>query len=185
MDNTICVGGDGGPLIILQAAAVPLWQGAVDFDNSLMGGGDIETDYDVICESATEFGIISRHGRDMAVLWDSEFSAMLLPPHLLSLSADMLVLLPCYHGDSLPSILPHIRNAIAEGRHEYAVPFDIQDTSLRLQVGADGGEGIIYNYKYCDIPVIPGVKRCTVYLVEHNAIKDSVVVITAEEQRGE
>jgi len=180
--ETICVGGDGGPLILLQATAVPQWQGALDFDNSLMGGGDIETDYDVICENAAEFCVLFRYDREMAVLWDSKFSAMLLPPHLLSLSADTLVLMPCYHEADLVSILPHIQKAVAEGRHEYVVPFAVQDKSLRLQVGADGGEGAIYNYKHHDIPVVPGVKHCVVYLVEHNTLKDSVVVITGNNQ---
>jgi len=41
--------GDGGPAIVLQGSVVPQWQGASDFDNSLMAGGTVETDYDVMC----------------------------------------------------------------------------------------------------------------------------------------
>jgi hypothetical protein len=44
------VSGDGGPIIVLQDAAVPNWAGAEDYEESLMAGGTKRTDYDVICE---------------------------------------------------------------------------------------------------------------------------------------
>ena len=39
-------------LVVLQATAAAQWQGANDFDNSLMNGGNVETDYDIICSSS-------------------------------------------------------------------------------------------------------------------------------------
>ncbi len=178
MDNdSVCIGGDGGPLIVLQASAVPQWQGATEFDNSLMGGGDIETDYDVICESvgADEFCVIPRYGLEMLVLWDSEFGGMVMPPHICSLDDDSIILTMCYQANYLPDIVPHIKQTIAEGKPKRSCLFHIKDTPLRLQVGADSG--ISYNYEYLDIPVSPGVKLCNVYLVKHGSLTDTIVVI--------
>lgn len=184
MDNDkVCVGGDGGPLIVLQAAAIPQWQGAANFDNSIMGGGDVETDYDVICENllADEFGVVSRYGREMLVLWDSENGAMTLPPHMFGLAPGTVVVTYCYTDADLTHILPHMVERVARGGAERAVPFHIQDITLRLQVGADGGDDAAYSYEHLDIPALPGVRQCDVYLFDHpiksDWLKDMVVII--------
>tara|TARA_R110002072_G_scaffold86855_3_gene196076 strand:+ start:225 stop:581 length:357 start_codon:yes stop_codon:yes gene_type:complete len=70
------VQGDGGPVILLQEGAIPLWRGAADFERSLLEGGDLETDYDVICE-APELSAIRHHERDMLVLSDCSWHARL------------------------------------------------------------------------------------------------------------
>lgn len=49
MAEDFCIEGDGGPLVLLQSTVVPMWQGARIFENSVMNGGQLETDYDIIC----------------------------------------------------------------------------------------------------------------------------------------
>lgn len=181
MINTdTCVGGSGGPLIVLQDAVVPLWQGASDFDNSLMGGGDIETDYDVICDDGQPpkcVFVLNRHGRDMLVLWQSAYGAALLSPESLALSAGTIVLTFCIPPDELPTILPQIVARVQRGQPEHLMPLNIEDTMLRLQVGADSAEPS-YTYTFVDIPVSLGLWQCEVYLVEHDTLVDEVVVIS-------
>ncbi|MEO7715888.1 MAG: Imm21 family immunity protein [Capsulimonas sp.] len=178
MEESLCVGGDGGPLIVIQASAVPLWQGASDFENSLMNGGDVETDYDVICDLPGELGVgmVTRYEREMLVLWDSEFSATRLPSEALSLAPDVIVLTMAYHPDDLPGILPIIAECVQAGAPERSLPFFVQDEMLRLQVGADCAEPS-YLYQYLDIPIAPGRKQCEIYSVKHNSLEDEVVVI--------
>ncbi len=176
-----CVGGSSGPLIVLQDAAVPLWQGASDFDNSLMGGGYIETDYDVICgdgQPPEGVFVLNRHGRGMLVLWQSAYGAALLSPKPLALSADTIVLTFCIHSDDFPAImLPHIVARVQRGQPEHLMSLGIEDTMLGLQVGADSAEPS-YTYNFVDIPVSPGLWQCEVYLVEHDSLVDEVVVIS-------
>ena len=178
MEEWLCVGGDGGPLVVLQASAAAQWQGARDFENSLMNGGDVETDYDVICAVPGEdgVGIAARYGREMVVLWDSEFGAMQIPSETVSLGPEAIVLTMCYQGDDLLDILPIIVECVRAGRPEKSLSFDVLDTSLRLQVGADCAEPS-YDYSIIDLPITPGRKRCDVYLMEHDSLTDEVVVI--------
>ena len=181
-DTDLCIGGDGGPLILLQASAVPQWQGVNDFENSLMNGGDVETDYDVICKSlgAKEFCVLPRHGRDMLVLWDSEFGAMLLPPQSLSLSSGTLVLTQCYSADDLSAILPKMQERLRRGDCDISLPFHAEETTLRLQVGADGPNPS-YIYDYLDVPISVGLRRCDAYLIELGSYSDAVIIINESE----
>jgi RNAse (barnase) inhibitor barstar len=182
-DDDACVGGDGGPLVVLQATAIPQWQGARNFENSLMNGGNVETDYDIICNGQGTEGIcvVNRYGRDLLALWDCEFGATLLPPHLLLLPPDALVFTQCYPQDDLPDILPQILEHIQQREPRQSLLFNVQDTMLRLQVGADGSEPSAV-YGNLDIPVAPGIKRCDVYLVESDSLHDEVVIINADSQ---
>jgi hypothetical protein len=177
-NDHLCVGGDGGPLIVLQAAAVPLWQGARNFEHSVMNGGQIETDYDFICDwQGTEYiRVITRYGRDLLVLWNCEWGAIFLPPDSLSLPPDALVLTRCFHEDDLPDILPKIMERIQQGEPHCSLLFNAQDTTLRLQVGADSAEPS-YLYDYMDISVSSGMKRCDFYLVEYDSSSEEVILI--------
>ncbi len=174
-DTNACVGGDGGPLIVLQASAVAQWQGANDFDNSLMGGGNIETDYDVVCAHDTG-GVVTRYDREILVLWDSEFGAGFLPPEPLSLSSDALVISLCFHPDDFAEILPAIVERVGMGQPEQSSLFNIQDTMLRLQVAADNADPS-YLYNFIDTPVTPGLRQCDVYHVKHDSLVSEVIVI--------
>lgn len=148
-----CVGGDGGPLIVLQASAIALWQGASDFNNSLMSGGNVETDYDVICQCEKEVTLIKRYDRDMLVLWDSEWGG-----HIIALpSGEIIITQGCFDIEELPDL----SNRQALGNSLRSFPSDIQDTSLRLLVGADDGNG--KTWEYSDVDVIPRVRNCDVY----------------------
>src|SRR3989339_976791 len=66
--------GDGGPLVLLQSSALPAWEGAANFDNSIMNGGTVETDYDVICRCGDGIHMINYRNRDMLVMGDSEWA---------------------------------------------------------------------------------------------------------------
>ncbi len=143
-----------------------------------MNGGDVETDYDVICEGvgAKEFCVIPRHGREMLVLWDSVFGATLLQPQSLSPSPGTLVLMHCYSADDLSAILPKMQERVRRGDPDFSLPFNVEETTLRLQVGADSSEPS-YDYKYLDVPVLPGSRRCYAYLIKLDGYSDVVVII--------
>ena len=147
------IGGDGGPLIVLQAGAVPAWQGAVDFDNSLMNGGTVETDYDVICDCEDGVSVIYRHGRDMIVLTDSEWSVCFVPS-----AADEVQVLQVFGSDLGPI---ELTARLREGGPSATHAFVAEDATLRLLVGAEGGEGEIYGY--AETAIMPGPKVCEVY----------------------
>ena len=169
----VCVGGDGGPLVVLQGSATSQWQGASDFDNSLMGGGDTETDYDIACGTG---GIVTRYDREILVLWDSEFGASFLPPEPLSLPLDALVISLCFHFADFAEILPAIVERLRAGEPEHSSLFNIQDTTLRLQVAADNAEPD-YIYTFIDVAVSPGQRQCDVYHVKHHSLVSEVIVM--------
>lgn len=188
MDNTDkSVGGGGGPLIVLQAAAVPHWQGASDYENSLMAGGDVETDYDLICgdnQPPKGVFVLTRHSREMLVLWQGAFGGRLLPPRLLSLPPNTIILMQGCADDDIPDILPKIQERIHRGKPDRSLLLNIQDTTLRLQAGADSLQIVIdgvepsYNHGYLDIPISPGSKQCEVYEYDNASFTDEVVIIS-------
>ena len=180
------VGGGGGPLIVLQASVIPQWQGASDFENCLMNGGDVETDYDVICcdgEPPRGVFVLNRHGRDMLVLWMGAFGGRLLSPQSLSLSPNAIVLMQGYTDDDLSDVLPKIQERFQKGMPERSLLLNVQDTTLRFQAGADTlqvaayGFESSYDHGYLDIPVLPGLRQCDVYEYDNYPFKDEIVVI--------
>jgi|SRR5579871_402718 len=163
-EEVFCIAGDGGPLVVLQSSAALQWQGVGDSENSLMNSGEAETDYGFICDSQdSEVCVVTRYSRDMLVLWDSEYGMSLLSSELLSLASDVLIITMGYYPDDLPSILPEIRECLRRGKPDLSLPFHIQDTILRLQVGVFGSQDLDLT-DYRDIPVVPSRKRCDVYL---------------------
>ena len=152
------VGGDGGPLVVLQSGAAAKWQGALDFDNSQMNGGSAATDYDAVC-SAEDY-VIQRYDRDMLVLEDSEWSArmFLLPGGIVG-----VVQVTCI-VENLPTVIEHLRTS----RPERSLNFSVEDSSLRLLVGADDGAGEIYGF--VDVPITPGMKRCDIYAFDEGDV---------------
>lgn len=153
------IGGDGGPMIVLQASATSKWQGAADFDNSLMSGGNIETDYDVICQSKTGSSI-KRHGRDMLVLDDSEWGAYIFP-----LPSGEVAIVQQFQGDDNVSALVE---RVRRKHPTRSFSMNVQDTSLRLLVGAEDGHGKIYGYK--DVTIMSGKKRCNVFCSKNELV---------------
>ncbi len=147
------IGGDGGPMIVLQFKATAQWQGAgatkEDFENSLMMGGYIETDYDVICNSTER--VISRYERDMLVLEDSGWGAFLFVNE-----TGQIVVAQLFSGD----LSEHLEQ-MNQMEPSSSYSFDVKDTNLRLLVGAEDGTGEIYGFK--DVPIKPGQKRCDIY----------------------
>lgn len=147
------IGGDGGPMVVLQASAASQWQGASDFENSLMGGGNIETDYDIICESEEKGRLIKRYNRDMLVLADSEWGA-----YISALPSGAVAIVQQFKGDK------GIDKIIESTTHKHpskSFTLDIKDQSLRLLVGADDGKGDTYGYK--DVAIAAGARRCDVF----------------------
>ena len=156
------IGGDGGPMVVLQASAVSKWQGAADWDNALMNGGNVETDYDVICEHEDTGSAIKRYNRDMLVLDDSEWGA-----YIFALPSGAVAIVQQFGGDNN---INAIMERVTQKRPSKSFPIDIQDSSLRLLVGAEDGSGQSYGYK--DVPITPGKKRCDVF-----SSSDELVVI--------
>jgi len=149
------IGGDGGPLIVIQQGAVSKWQGAANFENSLMNGGTIETDYDVICEigDAKIPALLHRHDRDMLVFTDSEWSG-----GIFTLGPSIVIVQFYYYDEgALPDIVERARKS------DPADSFDFLalDSTMRLQVGADDGGA--ENYGFAEVSVVPGKMRCNTY----------------------
>lgn len=142
------VGGDGGPLVVLQAGALPHWEGAVNFDQSIMGGGTLETDYDVICNCKNHH--LRRHNRDMLVLDDSEWCA-----RIYQLENGVIVVEQPYYDS------PDTIKQITESQPTQSFSIMIEDNLLRLLVGADSANGDQYGFS--EIEITSGTKRCDVY----------------------
>ena len=144
------VHGDGGPAIVLQQAAVELWEGANDFDNSLMQGGTVETDYDVVCSLETEVGVIHRHERDMLVLAENSYST-----RFMSWGEGDVTLLQLFGTDLEPE---ELATKLLEREPDSTRDFMLQDSKLRLMVAADGGPDPFY--LFAEIEVSPGPRSC-------------------------
>ena len=146
------IGGSGSPLIVLQFKAAAQWQGTgatkEEFENSLMMGGYVETDYDVICDNTGR--VISRYERDMLVL-EGGWGAFLFVNEI-----KQIVIAQLYSGD----LSEHLEQ-INQMEPSSSYPLDVKDTSLRLLVGAEDGTGEIYGFK--DVPIKPGQKQCDIY----------------------
>lgn len=177
-------GGDGGPLVVLQSTAAAIWQGALDFDKSLMNGGNVETDYAIICDIQTKegIGIGTRYCREMLVLWDSEFGAIRVPPQLLYFRPEVVVLTMCFPDEELIRLTEDISASIGGKDLQRSLLFDVQDTSLRLQVGADSPDPS-YLYNCLDIPITSGMKRCDVCLVQNGDFRCEVLIIDTHQEQ--
>jgi len=149
------VGGDGGPLVVIQAGALQLWRGAADFMQSRMNGGSLETDYDVICECRDYH--VKRHGRDMLVLDDCEWSG-----RIFGLENGVIVVeQPYYSSEEFPDVVQQV----SMSQPKLTFPMVVEDDRLRLLVGADTSDGNTYGFS--EIEVVPGPKRCEVYLFDN------------------
>ena len=129
------------------------WQGAADFDNSLMSGGSVETDYDVICQCEEGVTVIERYDRDMLVLQDDEWAACFAPS-----DTGKVIVVQWFGSDSELSELVSRLTAAPPSKTE---TFTVRDTTLRLLVGADDGSGEMYGFSEAE--VVPGKRVCEVY----------------------
>lgn len=153
------ISGDGGPLIVLQSGALPHWRGALDFSESRMNGGLLETDYDLICSCDDHH--LYRHGRDMLVLYDSESSG-----RMFHVGDEMIVVEQPYYDISEEST--DVIEEIATTQPHNSFRLTIVDNRLRLLVGADDGDGSLYGF--AETEVTPGLKQCDVYHLERGLI---------------
>ncbi|HLW67038.1 MAG TPA: Imm21 family immunity protein [Gemmataceae bacterium] len=156
MEKFNWIRGDGGPLVCLQKSAALQWRGASDFDNCLMNGGSVETDYDVICRRKDSVTVMKRYDRDFLVLDDSEWDACFVP----SPKADA-VIVQVYGSDCEPDEIVERLTACHPTR---TFPFVIHDTAIRLLVGADNGDGSVWGL--AELAVTAGEKACHVYQSE-------------------
>lgn len=153
-EETGWIGGDGGPLVVLQATAAAAWRGAEQFEESLTGGGTIENDYDLVCQA--EGHRARRHGRDLLVLDDSSWSA-----RMLRLTDGTVIVEQAYYADEAsPNVLDRL--AAVPPRDTFAI--EVEDDRLRLVVGADDGDGA--EYGAAEVSITPGRKRCAVYVTD-------------------
>jgi hypothetical protein len=148
--------GDGGPLVCLQTSAAQQWRGASDFDNCLMNGGSVETDYDVICRRKDSVTVMKRYDRDMLVLDDSEWDACFVASPKAA-----AVIVQVYGSDSAPDEIVRRLSARPPTR---ILQFEMRDTAIRLLVGADNGDGSVWGLREHAVTV--GEKACYVYRSE-------------------
>lgn len=159
--------GDGGPAVVLQASAAARWQGAGPFDDSLMSGGSVETDYDVICQCEDGVTVIERYGRDMLVLSDSEWATCFVPS-----TRGEAVIIQWFGSDSE---VRELVDRLTTSPPSESFRFAVRDSMLRLLVGGDDGEGTMCGF--LETQVIPGDKVCEVYYSDEAQV---VVVRPAE-----
>ena len=152
-NETKWIQGDGGPAVVLQTTAALQWQSAADFDNSLMSGGNVETDYDVICQCEEGVTVLERYSRDMLVLEDSEWAACFAPS-----TANDVIIVQWFGSDSE---LGELVSRLTAAPPSKTLGFTMRDTALRLMVGADDGSGGMYGFS--EVKVSPGQKVCEVY----------------------
>ena len=150
------VSGDGGPLIILQKPVCDYWQGATDFENCLMNGGTVETDYDKICQCEDGVSIINRYEHDLIVLSDSEWRGLLYQAD----SGEIIVLQSFGSDIDVSQIITRCQN----DQPSLVLDFELKAQIIRLLVGADTGKGKMYGFS--EISVQSGKKRCSTYYYE-------------------
>ena len=135
--------GDGGPVVLLQSAAVGRWNGAPVMD---------ESDYDIICAVDEGVQVITHLDRDMIVLSDSEWAAKIVDRE------DGLFIFQSLGHDGTPA---EIIDSLIAGEPESVFGFTQIDASVRLMVGADTAANPIYDYT--ERPLAPGVYRVRSY----------------------
>src|SRR5688572_9332307 len=118
-----------------------------------MCGGDIETDYDVICRCPDRVSVIERYGRHMMVLCDSEEAACFVPWR-----AGHILIVQGLVGD--PDIEELLARITASAPCE-TLRFDQIDSALRLLVGVYSGDG--KNYGFSEVECARGVKAVSTY----------------------
>jgi hypothetical protein len=150
------ISGDGGPTIVIQSSVVKKWRGAEDFENSLMNGGNIETDYDVICQCEEGINLIHRYGRDMLVFSDCEWVTSFY-----RVSPGVVAIVQVFGSDET---LEELVLSCCKSSPYLSLSFAMQDKSLRLLVGADSGNGQMYGFS--DIRFKPGIKQCDIYFTD-------------------
>jgi len=154
------ISGDGGPLVVLQAGALPAWLGGSGPEPGLMLGGHVETDYDVICRCDDGGCVVERHGRAMLVLCDCE-----MPARFVSSPLGEVVIVQGYIGDG--EVEPLLAEA-ASSPPSHTAPFALTDRGLRLLVGADDRDGTVYGF--AEAETTPGEKTCDFWLADGSLV---------------
>ena len=146
MGDAVWVHGDGGPLILLQGGAVPLWRGAGRNPNEA-------ADYDAICRCSDGVTVIERHGREMLVLTDNEWAGCFVTSDL----GEVVIAQPMGSDEPIADLVARITAAPPDE----TLRIRIVDGRLRLLPGADSGTDGIYGFAEAEIP--PGEKTCEVW----------------------
>ncbi len=154
MEQTEWIGGDGGPLVVLQAKTASAWRGADRFEESLTGGGTLENDYDVACSADGHKAM--RHGQDFLVLDDASW-----PARMLRAADGTVVIEQAYYEDEQA---PRLLDRLAALSPQTTFEIDVQDDRLRLLVAADDGDG--KGHGSAEVTISPGLKQCAVYVTD-------------------
>jgi len=134
------IAGDGGPAIVLQSSAAEVWDGTRTSETE-------QTDYDAICDVADEgVQILHRHDRDMLVLGDCENSSAFIQLD----NGEIAVLQNFSLEDDPTPFVNELRGSEPDTKYD----IQVDDPILRLLVGADVGNGEVYDFD--DIPITPG-----------------------------
>lgn len=128
---------DGGPLIVIPGAAIGWWDGLRDYENSLMEGGSVETDYDVVCGAAPG-SVVRIRDTDILVGGDGEMGGALIVMD----GRLLLVQAPPDDAD-LQACMQHVLGGDPDTVVEMAIP----DSTVRLVGGADDGGGETWGFR--------------------------------------
>lgn len=155
------IAGDGGPTIVLQSAAAASWDGTRTSDTD-------ETDYDAICAVPAEgLHVLQRYGRDMLVLGDCEYGCAFLQ----LANGEIAVV----QGFSLEGDPHAFVETLRQARPDAMYEMQVHDPVLRLLVGADVGDGRVYDYDDC--PIVPGRYQVWAYQTRPEALVAILVSI--------
>ena len=160
------VGGDGGPLVLLQSSAAAKWQGSLGSEDDWSSAEDDvveinaeeahlyppeEIGYESDSDAAFLGGdyLLRRYDRDMLVFEDSEWSGRLF---VLPSGAVGIVQVQCIIEN-----LPEVIQQVLQGEPERSGVFQMEDDSLKLVVAADTETD--RDCRSLSISFAPGIKQ--------------------------
>lgn len=147
--------GDGGPIILMEEALLPFWEGSNEPSNGRIveaefrWGLDVATDYDRACDINNWAGVVDVADGFALVLGTSGDTATWVPDLV---SEGALVEWVC--ADSENELLEEARNFAEAAVFEEVLKFDIRSSPLVLFMAVEHGSQPIYGRLAFDI--VPG-----------------------------
>ncbi len=156
MNKSRWIQGDGGPLVVLLKSIWYRWQSASGWNDSIMGGGNTLTDYNVICGLEDGVHVLNHNGADIIVLSDSEWRGQIFQS-----TDNQMFILQDMGMEETP--LDFFHQTLLK-KADKILHFIIEDDKLMLIVGADfvDSEGREL-YENQEISIVPGKYELHVY----------------------
>lgn len=150
------VSGDGGPLLLLEKALLPKWEGSDEPSNGRVvqaehrWGLDVATDYDKACDVSDWAGVIDVEGGSGFVFSTSNHSATWLP----EIDGENGALIEWGFADSEAQLIEEARFSVASGDFVSRLKFEVNSTPSIVFVAAERGDESIY--KRIEFDIEPG-----------------------------